>query len=208
MKKALLHKIIIAVLFVFPMFLIATPVSAQTYYDKACCDQPIVNPRCVSLQLSGDVSSSCEELYCEVDQYNCGARGRIPSILVDGDPCASVESDLLDVINVNFFGISLRFDNDRAIQQLLLIGFTGFLAVAALAAIFIGIGAAIQRAVADTEDKIASTTKSIQNAMIGFVLIILSIVIAQVVATVIGVGSIFNITAGNILPEQTQEECL
>ncbi len=194
--------IIGAVLFTF--FFLPGKVEAQ-YYDRVCCDQPIVNPRCVSLQLSGQVSDNCEELYCTVDQYNCGANGRIPDALVTGGPCSIVEEDLTNLINVNFFGIELRFDSDRAIQQILLVAFTGFLGIAALVAVFVGIIAAIQRATADSEDKIATSTKSIQNAVIGFVIIILSLVIAQVVASVIGVGSIFNIAADNILPEQSAE---
>lgn len=186
----------IAIFLVSGVFL-AQPVFAD-YYRSHCCANPRVNPQCINI--FGSPPPNCIPQYCEKNERACGSNDVIPDSSINPNS-GGAQEDIENLIQVNIYGINLRLNSDRAITQIIFLGFSIFLAIAALAAAFIGVKAAIDRADSENEDKIKGASKSIQNAMVGFALIVLSLVIVQLVAAVIGVGSIFQlVTVNTILP--------
>lgn len=109
----------------------------------------------------------------------------------------------IQVVNLNLFGITIRLNSEKAIQQIIVLAFSVFLGVVALAGVMIGVVAAIQRA--DTTDaaKIAKLTLTMRNAIVGVILVVMSMVFVQLVASFIGVGNIFSIvTFDNFIPNE------
>lgn len=105
-------------------------------------------------------------------------------------------------IDLNLFGINIRFNSERAIQQVIVLGFSIFLGIVALAAVMIGVIAAIKRADTTDAGEIAKLNKTMSNAIAGLVIVVVSIAIVQIVASLIGVGNIFSsITFNNLIPD-------
>lgn len=97
-------------------------------------------------------------------------------------------------IDWTLFNVRFSLDSDKAVAQVLFIVFNLFLAVVAMYAVFVGVYASVQRAQADSEEKVAATIKQMRNAIIGLVLIGLSLLIAQLIASLLGLGSVAELT--------------
>lgn len=98
-----------------------------------------------------------------------------------------------NILNVNFFGINLHFNSANSIAQMVLLGFSIFLAVIALFLLSRAVYASYLRAKADDAADASKAFKLIQNSVVGFVIIAIAIVIVQLVASFAGVGSITEI---------------
>lgn len=107
-----------------------------------------------------------------------------------------------DAFDLNFFGIKLRLRSDAALGQLFYLGFSAFLGVVAFVVVGLGLYGAVKRSRAETEDDIAAAQKIITNAVVGFIMIILSLLIVQLVASFLGLGSINEIAT---LPDLISE---
>lgn len=95
-----------------------------------------------------------------------------------------------EILNLNIFGITLKLNSAFALSQVIYLGFTFFFGVIALAAVGLGIYGAVKRAQAEGEDDIATAQKIITNAIIGLVMVVVSILIAQLLAALLGVGTL------------------
>lgn len=172
MKKVLLTTLIF--FSVFTSFF-AVNTHAQTCTDYSCtgCENPKVDLVCQQRRLIDPGDESCTLMYCADD---------------GGKPTTETP----DALNLNFFGVTIRLNSDQALASLLYLIFSFILAIVLIATVVIGIIAAVNRARAEKDEDISKAQKTMTNAIIGFVIFGVSLVIVQIVATVIGVGSIFD----------------
>jgi len=105
--------------------------------------------------------------------------------------------------NLNIFGINIRLNSEQAVQQIIVLSFSLFLGAVALAGVFIGLIAAAKRSNTTDPKEIANLTLTMRNAIVGVVLVALSIAFVQIVASFIGVGNIFNmVNFSNFIPDE------
>lgn len=171
MKKVLILTI---VMLLTGAFAVPSRVEAQVCSTCEGDVEPQVNFTCQRAKLFDPDSSyaqSCDLCICPGDAPN-------------DDPGDATTIDL------NIFGINFRLNSTKAVSQLIYLGFLFFLGVIALATIGLGIYGAVKRSQSEDEDNIAQSQKIITNAIIGFVLVIVGILGAQLVATFFGVGSL------------------
>jgi len=172
-----MRKVIIASLIFFSVFtsFLVVNTYAQTCSDYSCtdCENPKVDLVCQQRRLIDPSDTSCTLMYC-----------------ADGGNKPTTETP--DVLNLNFFGVTIRLNSDQALASVLYLIFSFILAIALIATVFLGVLAAVNRARAEKDEDIAKAQKTMTNAITGFVLFGVSLVIVQIVATVIGVGSIFD----------------
>ncbi len=102
-------------------------------------------------------------------------------------------------LSFNVFGVSIRINTDAGIYALLFLAFNLFLGIVATALVIIGVRAAIKRARADSDDEVASAGKTLQNSVIGLGIIILSLLIVQIVANLVGVGSVADLVNFSVI---------
>lgn len=107
-----------------------------------------------------------------------------------------------EAFDLNFFGINLRLRSDAALAQILYLGFSVFLGIVAFVVVGLGIYGAVKRSNAETDDDIAAAQKIITNAVIGFIMIVVSLLVVQLVASFLGLGSINEIAT---LPDLISE---
>lgn len=94
------------------------------------------------------------------------------------------------LIDVNVFGTGIRVNSPESIGQLLYLLFSMFLGIVALAAVILGVYAGFNWSRAETDDDIAKAKKVMVNAIIGFVLVVIGFLFAQLLASFLGVGSL------------------
>jgi hypothetical protein len=192
MLKSWLRKILLSsglVLIILPAGV--SPVFAA-YYKSNCCTAPLPNPQCITILGSPPAGCADKVYYCTENTY-CG--NGVNSVILDLDPTKNnVQQGTEQTFDVNIFDVRLRFDSDKAISQIIFTGFTAFMGIAALIAVVKGVQASITRAMAADEAKVKDANKSLRNSVAGFALIILSLVIAQLVAALLGIGSLTQIT--------------
>lgn len=107
-----------------------------------------------------------------------------------------------DAFDLNFFGIKLRLRSDAALAQILYLGFSVFLGVVAFVVVGLGIYGSVKRSRSETDDDIAAAQKIITNAVVGFIIIVISLLVVQLVASFLGLGSINEIAT---LPDLISE---
>ena len=107
--------------------------------------------------------------------------------------CPGREFATTETIDVSIFFVNIRLNSETAIGQALFIIFNVILGIVVLATVLFGIYGSYKRAVASGPDDIAESQKIITNAIIGFLMVGLTLVIIQVFASFIGVGSIFEL---------------
>ncbi len=154
---------------------IFSPVYAQNDTDYECpegCSDYRVDFACQRAKLV-DPKVDCEVCVCAGD--------------------INIRIKTLD-IPINIFNVAIRLDSDKAVGQLIFLVMSMFLGVVALATAGLGIFAAVKRAQAETDDDVAQAQKTMTNALVGFVLVVISILIAQLVASYLGVGSLDTIS--------------
>lgn len=158
----------------------AAPIAfARSSYTLPGCDDVRVDFACQRRKIL-DPADSCEEVYC------AGTR----------PPSYSGE-----IINLNVFGVRISLTSERAIAQIVFLGFSAFLGIVALTITAIGVYASFKRANAESDDDIQYSTRIIRNAVIGLIIIVLSLVIVQFVASILGLGSITELADfNNLLP--------
>jgi len=171
MRKVLITSLIF--FSVFTSFLVVNT-HAQTCSDYSCegCENPKVDLVCQQRRLI-DPDDPCTLMYCADD---------------GGKPTTETP----DALNLNFFGVTIRLNSDQALASVLYLIFSFILAIALIATVFLGVMAAVNRARAEKDEDISKAQKTMTNAITGFILFGVSLVIVQIVATVIGVGSIFD----------------
>lgn len=98
-----------------------------------------------------------------------------------------------ELINLNLLGVTLRLKGGYAVVQLLFVGFNLFFGVVAIVATAFGIYAAYQRSNAEKEEDVKKSTKTMINVFAGIAVILTSLVLAQILATFLGVGSLAEI---------------
>lgn len=136
--------------------------------------EPEVNLTCQRARIFDPQSSyanSCDLCICPGDNP-------------DNNPGDSTTVDL------NIFGINFRLNSAHAVSQLIYLGFMFFFGVIAIATVGLGVYGAVKRSQSEDEDNIATSQKIITNAIIGFILVIVGILGAQLVASFLGVGTI------------------
>jgi hypothetical protein len=168
---------ILAALTVFP-----APVAAQCATD---CQDCRIDFRCQQNKLI-DPRYACEVYYCQ-----------------DGRPTENPPTPGREqILRVNIFGIGLRLNSEKAVQQMISLGFSVFLGVVAIVAVINGVIAAFKRSTANKAEDAQKLMKSMQNSIVGFLIVGLSLLIVQLVASALGLGSVFSIVDfGNFLPE-------
>jgi hypothetical protein len=165
--------------------LVTKPVVAASCSDTGCtgCNNPKLDLGCQRERLfspTSNVARSCKLYFC-----------------ADGGTTAPTQSS--SDIKLNLFGVQVRINTDAGIYALLALGFSMFLGIVAIALVVIGLRAAIRRARAESDDEMAAAAKTMQNSAVGFGIIILSLVIVQIVANLVGVGSIVNLVSFSII---------
>lgn len=140
--------------------------------DTYCtdCENPKVDLTCQRKRLV-DPTDSCTLLYC-------------------GDSQAKPPELGSETVSFNFFGVTIRMNSSRQLETILYVIFTLFLGVVAIGTVAYGIYGAFKRAGAQSADDVASAVKIMQNALVGFLIAGLALLIAQLVASFIGVGSL------------------
>lgn len=175
-------KIVLLAVFLVSVIPAATPAFAQSRSScpSQCPDSCTIDISCQNAKLFNS-SANCDLFQCI---GNSGTNSSAPS-----GP------------SLNLFGIGIRLDSERAIQQILVLSFSLLLGGVALAGMLIGVVAAIKRADTTDAGEIAKLNKTMANAIVGVVLVVMSIVIVQLVSSAIGIGNIFSlITFDNLLP--------
>lgn len=152
---------------------LAVPVSAA-------CQKPGFNYECQRRRFI-DPNETCD-LFCQdINPLN------------PGDNAA-------DFFQLNVFGVTLRFDSDTGVAQIIAIGFSLFLGVMALVAAAIGVMASVKRANAESDADVQAATKTMRNAIMGVVIAGMSLLIVQLVAGLFGL-SVFDLANfNNLLP--------
>lgn len=140
----------------------------QLKIDFYCQREKILNP-------SSDRATSCCLNYCED-----------PSTPYD-DVAGSL------TLNVNFFGVTLRLNNEKRIAQLIYLVFNTFLGLVAAMAGFLSVYAGWQRARVQKDEDISKNRALINNLVWGFVIIGVSFGIVQLVANFFQLGSLSDI---------------
>lgn len=151
-----------------------------------------VNAQAICTAANRNVIPSCSGQPAEID-FACQRKRLVnPSDLCCLYVCPGNQSvgQGDEIIDVNIFGINIRARDGALLQTLLFVGFNSFLGVVAIVLTFLGIGAAINRANAQSDDDIAKASKTITNAFVGLVMIVLSFVAAQLLASFLGLGSL------------------
>lgn len=180
MKRAALTTIFMAALIAV---LMPVKVSAQVCNQCPGDVEPEVNFTCQRAKIIDPDSSyakSCDLCICPGDNP-------------DNNPGDA------ETINLNIFGINFRLNSTKAVSQLIYLGFLFFLGVIALATIALGIYGAVKRSQSEDEENIAAAQKIITNAVVGFALVIIGILGAQLVATFLGVGTLNEIVDLNVI---------
>ena len=137
-----------------------------------CCDNPKIDLTCQRNRLV-DPSTDCHLLYC-----------------ADDAPAGGVGCLTKDKLNVNFFGVDFHYDTDKGVASLIYVLFTVFLGFVAVAVSLLGVYGAFLRSRASSPDDEAKAAKLLTNAVIGLILIVVAVVIAQLVACALGVESL------------------
>jgi hypothetical protein len=144
------------------------PVAAQGTAPIGACENVQIDFGCQREKLINP-QADCQVTYC-------------------GDAPSTSTSIDFQVFNVRF-----QLSGSQGIAQLIYLAFMGFLGVVALAVTVLGVYAAFRRAQADSEEAVASANKTMRNAIVGLIIIGASLLIVQIVASVLGVGNIFEI---------------
>lgn len=137
--------------------------------DLVCQRQRLISP-CSPEQAARDNTKCCTLLYCS------------------GDPVKSQIGN--KVLNVNFFGVDLRFDEDKQVATLIYVLFSFFLAFVAIALTLLGVYGAFLRSRSATADDAAKASKLLTNAVVGLILIVFALVFAQLIASFLGIGNL------------------
>ncbi len=147
------------------------PVSAACT-DFACtgCTNPKIDLVCQRNRLL-DPNSKCTLLYC-------------------GDNGGTSSTPGNQSLNVNFFGVTIKVETDKQVATLIYVLFSFFLGAVAIAVTVLGVYGAYLRSKAESADDIAKSTKLLTNVIIGLILIVVSLVIAQLVASFLGIQSL------------------
>jgi hypothetical protein len=133
-----------------------------------------------------DHSSNCPLYYCE---------GQGPS------------NSGQETIQLNFFGVRINLSSGSALQQLAFVIISLFLGVVAIFLSFIGIYAAVKRSQAEKDEDLQKANKMLTNALAGLAIMAVSLVIAQLTASFLGVGSLAQIVDFSCLANSAGENC-
>lgn len=162
--------------------------STNEYQEIPGCSDTQINYSCQRRKLL-DPSTNCELVYCADNG------GRPPGSDTQNEP-----------VRLNFFGIRIRLNSEKAIQQLIYLAFSVFLGLAALVAVITGVIAGVRRANAESDGDIQKQVKTMQNAIVGLVIIGISILFVQLVGGLLGLGSVADLASfGNLLPDEVEQ---
>jgi len=134
------------------------------------CENPKVDLVCQRKRLL-DPNANCTLLYC-------------------GDNTTTSPTQSSKVVDVNFFGINMHVEEDKQVATFIFVLFSFFFGFVALALTLLGIYGAFLRSRAESADDEAKASKLLTNAVVGLILIVLSLVIAQLIASALGIGSL------------------
>lgn len=161
------------------VFLIISPmlglVLAQEDFSITCPDdeEPVIDLDCQRRRVLNP-DASCTLLYCSGDNV----------------PGAGPEfTDAFEFNIFNFFNVKIRVNSAQTVASLLYIGAMGFLGFCAIAAVGLGVYGAYRRSSPKDED-IAASAKILTNVLVGLILIVMSLVFSQLVASLLGLGSL------------------
>lgn len=104
----------------------------------------------------------------------------------EGDADAAVD----ETLKFNVFGININARSDALLQTFFFVGVNIFLGIVGIASGFVGLYAAYLRANPQKDGDVEKSAKYMQNALAGLTIIATSFVIAQLVASALGLGSI------------------
>lgn len=171
-KKVFLIMLVVSFIFTFASPLNTNYVNAGGICDdQGClgCENPKINLNC-QRQKFLDPNTQCTLFYC-------ADNGEVPT-------------DVESTIRVNLFGVYIRLNNERAFSQMIFLIFNLVLGVIAITIMAMGLLGVVRRARAESPDDISAASKIMTNALVGFVLIVLSLLFAQLVGSFLGVGNI------------------
>lgn len=178
MRKALL--ITIALLTTAVPFAVAP---TQAYADCRAGCECITDPVCMRKKII-DPRDPCEVNYCAGENPNTSSN--------QPDP----------VTELNIFGTRIKLNSEVAIQQLIFLAFSLFLGIVALTVAINGLMAGVKRTQTTDAGEIKKLTQTMQNSIVGLVIVVMSLLIAQFVASFLGLGSLTNlVTYGQLIPE-------
>lgn len=163
--------------------LFTSPVMAQTSdRGSVICpggEQPKIDLTCQRQKLL-DPNYPCVVSYCGDTNPN------------------SIDSDVVDL---NVFGTRIRLNSDVALARVIMFVFNALLGIGAIAAAGLGLAAAARRAGAETDDDVQKIQKTMQRAIVGFVIMSMALLILQVITSALGLGSVFDLaTFSDLLP--------
>jgi hypothetical protein len=136
------------------------PGCKDTKVDFTCQRERLLNP-----------SANCKLVYC-------------------ADSTNTPPTQQTRTVNVNFFGVNMSIDEDKQVATFIYIIFSFFFGFVALALTLLGVYGAFLRSKAESPDDEAKAAKLLTNAIVGLILIVLSLVIAQLIASALGIGSL------------------
>lgn len=168
---------------IFPIFFIILFLGSFAVIPSVSAK--ICNPSCPDSDKDGNPD--------RVPDFNCiNQRFIDPGVNCCEDKCAGDAIEEVEPVfeNLEVFGASFRVREDRKIIALINLGVTTFLGFASLYALGRGVYlAAIKRPDA-TDDDLSKINKELTNMLIGFAISWGFIIIMQVVASFLGLGSI------------------
>lgn len=174
MKKILIIAVLISISASLTALIVPSRVSAQVCTTCGGGAEPQVNFTCQRAKIFDPDSAYAKG--CDL----CICPGEKP----DNDTKDATTVDL------NIFGINFRLNSTRAVSQFIYLLFMFFMGVIAIATVVYGIYGAVKRSQSEDEENIAASQKIITNAIVGFILVIVGILGAQLVANFLGVGTL------------------
>lgn len=154
-------------------------------------------PACAEGELKLDLGCQRERLFnkeATCNLYYC-----------DGQGASGSDQNLIEV---NFFNVRFKLNSAAAIQQIMFVVASLFLGVVAIFLAFIGVYAGVKRSQAEKDEELQKANKMLSNALAGLAIIAVSLVIAQLIAAFLGVGSLTDIVDFSCLVEGASDRCI
>jgi hypothetical protein len=100
-----------------------------------------------------------------------------------------------EALDLNFFGVRINAKDDNLLQTMIFVGFNVFLGAVVMVVALYGVRGAFLRARAESDEDLMKANKVMTNAVFGIGIIAVSFILAQLIASFLGLGSINEIVS-------------